>query len=251
MTDKIESGVEYVMSKPEPNLSRRDRKNSRKRSDKILNSLIALVAALIVIVASMIFWGNDDKNEADGDKDKIVDTENDAEKENDLELDNDSATSDKGNEPDTDEANDSGNMDEPAQNQNERSDQEGSNEGNTPDDSGIETIERTEEDVVAETIVNTTWQAIGTEQIGEHISSYDGKSIDWIEKKKAIAYAIGYPVDSLNYKKVKNGGSPQKSIGIVDVKGSAEKYRVYIEWIDGQGWKPVKVDILTTLDFDY
>ena len=84
-----------------------------------------------------------------------------------------------------------------------------------------------------------------------HISSYDGKSIDWIEKQKAIAYATGNSVDSLVFWKVKNGGSPEKSIGIVESKETSEKYRVYIEWVNGEGWQPVKVDVLNTLDFAY
>ncbi len=29
------------------------------------------------------------------------------------------------------------------------------------------------------------------------------------------------------------------------------KYRVYLEWVDEKGWKPVKMDILNTLDFEY
>lgn len=213
MTDKIESGVEYGMSKPELNFSRRERKNNRKRKDRILNSLIGLVVVLIIIVASMIFWGNGDKNQVDGEK--IVDTEKETDQEDGLNLEDDSETPNKDNETDVGEQ-----VDKPEQNQNQTPapNQENSTDQSKPDDSGIEKIERTNEDVVSETIVNSTWKAIGTEQVGEHVSSYDGESIDWIEKKKAIAYATGHSVDSLNYWKVKNGGSPQKSIGIVSVK---------------------------------
>ena len=33
----------------------------------------------------------------------------------------------------------------------------------------------------------TNWN----EQTGEHVSLYDGESVDWDEKKQAIAYATG------------------------------------------------------------
>ena len=123
------------------------------------------------------------------------------------------------------------------------------------DDSTTDTIVVTEptsdKEFVSETIVDSAWQPIATEQSGEHISSYDGESVDWNEKKKAIAYAIGQPEDELIFWKVKNGGNPQKSIGIIESKSDSSKYRVYIEWINNEGWKPVKKDVLTSLDFDY
>ncbi len=105
--------------------------------------------------------------------------------------------------------------------------------------------------IIAETITNASWQPIGTTQTGEHASQYDRASVDWAEKQQALAYATGLSQDSMIFWKIKNGGGPQKSVGIVSSKNKAEKYRVYLEWVDGQGWKPVKMDVLNTLDFDY
>ncbi|MBO1912120.1 YrrS family protein, partial [Microvirga sp. 3-52] len=99
--------------------------------------------------------------------------------------------------------------------------------------------------------IKTGWEPIGTKQTGEHVSLYDGKSVDWQEKISAISYATDLAEDALIIWKIKNGGSPQKSIGIVSTKDKVEKYRVYLEWIDEKGWKPVKMDVLNTLDFDY
>ncbi len=62
---------------------------------------------------------------------------------------------------------------------------------------------------------------------------------------------LDLPEDALIIWKIKNGGSPQKSIGIVSTKDKVEKYRVYLEWVDEKGWKPVKMDVLNTLDFNY
>ena len=57
------------MNKGEPNFSRRSRKKDRNRMNNILNISIAVVLLLIIITATMIFRGNDDKKQADEDKD--------------------------------------------------------------------------------------------------------------------------------------------------------------------------------------
>src|SRR5699024_3718415 len=93
-------------------------------------------------------------------------------------------------------------------------------------------------------IVNPDWKPVGTKQTGEHVSKYDGQSDDWNEKKKAISYATGLSEDQLYFDRIQNGGSPQKSEGIVRSKDNSKKYKVYLEWVDGQGWKPVKMDVL-------
>jgi hypothetical protein len=47
-----------------------------------------------------------------------------------------------------------------------------------------------------------------------------------------------------------NNGNPNSSIGTVSTKDKQQTYRVYIEWIDGQGWKPTKVEKLVENDKD-
>lgn len=245
------------MNDKQPNFSRRERKKGRSRMNTILNASIAVIFLLIVITASVIFWGNDDKKQTA--EDNIIEANKKDDLEKDLELADDSDATEKDNES-SEDATDSGgtieNNDGQPETDSESTDGAVSDDA-TPSDKDVTenpediTIKASEEDVVSETRVNSAWQPIPTEQTGEHVSSYDDTSIDWTEKKEAIAYATGHPVDSLIYWKVKNGGSPQKSIGIVESIGSSEKYRVYLEWVDGQGWKPVKMDVLNTLDFDY
>ncbi|MFD0943522.1 YrrS family protein [Savagea faecisuis] len=111
--------------------------------------------------------------------------------------------------------------------------------------------EQDEDSIVIETIVDTSWEPIGTKQTGYHESKYDGKSIDWHEKREAIAYATLFDVDDLIFWKIKNGGDEQRSIGIVSTFDEKHKYRVYLQWEDGKGWKPTKLEVLRTLDFEY
>ena len=93
-------------------------------------------------------------------------------------------------------------------------------------------------------VVNPNWKPVGTKQTGEHVSKYDGNSTDWNEKKKAISYATGMSEDELYFDRIQNGGSTTTSEGIVRSKDNSKKYKVYIEWVDGEGWKPVKMDVL-------
>ena len=45
-----------------------------------------------------------------------------------------------------------------------------------------------------------------------------------------------------------NGGSPSTAVGTVSAKNDSKSYRVNLEWVDGSGWKPVKVQELVTND---
>ena len=74
---------------------------------------------------------------------------------------------------------------------------------------------------------------------------------DWNEKINAISYATGLSQDNMYVMMIKNGGGPQKSIGVVQSKDKSQKYRVHLEFKDGEGWKPVKMDVLKTLEGAY
>jgi Domain of unknown function (DUF1510) len=227
------------MNKPDNNYSRLNRKRGRNRSDKILNILIAVVVLAIIITASIIFLGGEDKDKADQ---KLPETNE--------ENNNDDLTND---ETDGADNNDSAseNDDESTENSDESGTDDETDETDVEEDPGVVKYESSEDAVVDETIIQTGWEPIGTTQTGEHVSLYDGKSADWKEKIAAISYATNLPEDALIIWKIKNGGTPQKSIGIVSTKDKVEKYRVYLEWVDEKGWKPVKMDVLNTLDFNY
>ena len=100
--------------------------------------------------------------------------------------------------------------------------------------------------VVKETII-TDWHGNQLEQRKQVIMyrCMIKNLSDWNEKTMHISYAINLTEDDIIIWKIKNGGSPQKSIGIVSSKDKVEKYRVYLEWVDEKGWKPVKMDVLT------
>lgn len=231
------------MTEREPDFSRVERKKGRNRN-KVLNSLIAIVVVLIIIATGVIFSGNKGDNEpsdiedtANGSpaNDNVAEDVKDDDKDNGIEDSNpttEEETSEPANTIETDKADET-------------------TTGDDSDEPGSVTSVPSDDPIIDETIINTAWEPVGTTQTGEHVSQYDGTSVDWNEKKQALAYATGLPQDSMIFLKIKNGGGPQKSIGIVSSRDSTQKYRVYLEWVDGKGWKPVKMDKLTTLDFNY
>src|SRR5690606_22960382 len=53
---------------------------------------------------------------------------------------------------------------------------------------GTITREDSSDPVVEETVINTSWEPVGTKQTGKHVSVYDKGSVDWNEKINAISY---------------------------------------------------------------
>lgn len=228
------------MAQEEPNFSRTRRKKRRNRSNRILNLLIGIVVLLIIVVAtSIILQGGEDQADEGAVADRTETEEN-------LNTEKQAPAGNTADEHD-EEGNDLQLENDPEIG-NEENRQSEEDDTHSP---GTVTIVPSEDAVIAETVIDTSWQPIGTTQTGEHVSLYDGKSVDWKEKEKALAYATGLQYDSMIFWKIKNGGGPQQSVGIVSSRDKEEKYRVYLEWVDGKGWKPVKMDVLTTLDFDY
>lgn len=233
------------MTEREPDFSRIGRKRNRNRTNKLLNLLIGAVVVSIIIVAITLFAGGKTDEDA---IDKNVDSSignDDSTTEDNKETDSTNSPTENLSDADTNtngtDASDASNeTTSESKKEDEKADVEQSSAGLTAVPS--------DDSTVSQSIIDDTWKPVGTSQTGEHVSLYDGKSVDWNEKKQALAYATGLPADSMIFWKIKNGGGPQKSIGIVSSRDSKEKYRVYLEWVDGEGWKPVKKDILTTLE---
>ena len=75
--------------------------------------------------------------------------------------------------------------------------------------------------------------------------------MDWQEKIKALSYASGLAEDNMIIWQIGNGGGPQKSIGVVSSNDKVEKYRIWLQWVEGEGWKPEKMETLKTLEGAY
>ncbi len=99
-------------------------------------------------------------------------------------------------------------------------------------------------------VITKDWKPIGTEQTGDHVNSYSSTSVDWQEKRKAFSEATDIPVEDTSLWFVEQGADPAtQAIGTLSTKETPDKaYRVYITWVDGEGWQPTKVEELKTND---
>ncbi len=90
------------------------------------------------------------------------------------------------------------------------------------------------------------WEPVGTEQTGEFNHDFEKGTTNWNEMERALRYATGLD-DNMIVWWIKNGGSPTTAIGYVsapDEQGTP--YEVKIEFIEGEGWKPLEKEKLAS-----
>ncbi|AZV44496.1 YrrS family protein [Peribacillus asahii] len=210
--------------------SRLGRHDKKRKINKFYNIAITIVSLLIVIVAITIFTNND-VDPVSKEQEKTTP------KEEVKEPTPESEPEDKGKD-ETEEA-----VTEEAEEESESESEEEQTDGVK-----LEQIEGSGDANVLNTYTSEDWQPIGTEQTGSHTTSFEKGSKDWNEMTKAIAYGAGLDEGSMRLWWLKNGGSPTTAIGTVSEGDNPQAYRVYIEWVDGAGWKPVKVEELKEND---
>ncbi|WP_242319618.1 DUF1510 family protein [Bacillus cereus group sp. BfR-BA-01349] len=90
---------------------------------------------------------------------------------------------------------------------------------------------------------NPSWKPIGTEQGAKPEMKFKEGKVDWSEMKKAISYAVDVPESQLIFDFIGNNGN-NKAYGNVRDKQNNKKYKVNIDWVENQGWKPVSVQVV-------
>ncbi|MGE7605439.1 YrrS family protein [Peribacillus frigoritolerans] len=231
--------------------SRFNQRDQKRKVNKIYNIAITIVSILIVIVAVSIFLSDDDtetkkattepKQVAETEKGKVVDKPSAKEEETDSEKE--------------DAVGDSEATEEDAEKEDSKATEEDAEEKAEDDadpektgDAELVEVEGSGDGNVASTYTSESWKPVGTEQSGEHTTSFEKGSVDWNEMSKAIASGAGIDEGNMKLWWLQNGGSPTTAIGTVSEGDDPKTFRVYIEWVDGSGWKPVKVEELKTND---
>lgn len=232
--------------------SRSNRQKKPRKTNTILNGLIGLVVLLIVLTGGIIFLGEDKQDVAD---EKNEATNDNTDETIDSDIDNNSDETEDAGEGLTTEEIEPITEDKEETQEDGTSDEEGSTDEESGEDSttpgGTVTSTPSEDPLISETIVNTAWKPIGTTQTGDHVSVYQKGHVDWQEKIKALSYASGLAEDNMIIWQIGNGGGPQKSIGVVSSNDKVEKYRIWLQWVEGEGWKPEKMETLKTLEGAY
>ncbi|MBN8191053.1 YrrS family protein [Bacillus sp. NTK074B] len=227
-------------------------KRSKKNTNKILNIMIAVVLLLIVVVGGTIVFGGGGDEKATTDAPKNSETKDAKSATSSKEKqDSDKSVSMEENSDAEDKANEEQKDDDKKKEDEQK--QDGSSDENKEsvalDDSKMK-VEKGDGPNVEKTMVHPDWKPVGTKQSGEHASSYEPGSADWQEKIKAVSYATGIPESNMTVWYIEGNGGPQKSMATVTTKDTKTPYRVYLQWVDGKGWQPTKVQELKENDKD-
>jgi cytoskeletal protein RodZ len=199
-------------------------RSKRRKTNFILNGLIAIVLLLIIIVSVSIFSNNDAGDEKEIQK-KTVENKV-SQNDNNSEVKKDTAKEKATEKPKQSKSS----KDEETTKKEQESDAAVVTEGGG--------------DNVQKTIVDPTWDPIGTTQPGPN----SNQDVDWNERVKALAYAIGTDESNMTVWYLSRNGQ-NAAIGTVTAKDNpGQAYRVYLEWKDSGGWAPVKVEELIEND---
>lgn len=216
------------MSKGQESLTRSenkryDHRKQKNKVDKILNILIAVVSILIILNVVTIF--NDDDHEKEQ-ADEAVEKPNIENKAGKEDAKSDAAQSEK-NVVSAEEI---------------ESTEPGSEDGTNADNKIF--TEESNDPMVDEIIINPDWRVNPTKQVGEHVSAYEKGHPDYEEKLETFRQAVQLEENNIIFWSVKNNGGPDHSVAVVSTADKTENYRIYIEWLQNEGWKPVKVEKL-------
>lgn len=193
--------------------SRFAKRSKQRKVNRVLNTFIAIVFALILFFGWKWLFANDRPVKETNTSPQSVEVET--------------------NEPPNDE--------QPSETETEINEQQSN-------DTVEETVVDDPNSNVIREIVNPSWQPIGTTQSEPHVTQYDKNSVDWKEMLDAISYATGISSSDLIVWFIGNGGSPNHAVATVSKKDKTEHYKVFIEWVTNEGWKPTKVQQLKEIE---
>lgn len=205
--------------------SRVNKYDKRRKNTKSLTIFTILGSVLLVVfIALLIFDGGNNKDVADQSEtnqsasESGGDANGDKQPENNSEGESDNKSSDS---------------DEKKKNEDEVEKQE---------------VEPSDDNVVKAYTGN--WEPVGTEQTGSHSINYDEGSKDRIEMSKAVSTATDLNSDSLTMWWIARNGDQKVEVTASNANES-KTYRVYLTWIENEGWKPTKVEELKKNDQKY
>ncbi|MEK4426347.1 YrrS family protein [Solibacillus sp. FSL K6-1523] len=195
------------------------------KMDKMLNYLIAVVAILIVVTLGWLI-------SRDGEPSDQAEQQQQVDKPSDEEV----AQGDDGKEQST----------KPIDEQDKDDEEQAvdSEQGDEPTDT---VVTPSTDPNVKEVHTNASWLAYPTEQTGEHVSTFEKGHIDYEEKLKAIFSVLDIEQQNSIVWRVGNNGNAQSAIATVHSKDKEKIYRVSIEWVDNEGWKPIQYEVLNSL----
>ena len=97
--------------------------------------------------------------------------------------------------------------------------------------------------------VNTKWTPYPTAQTGTHESVFDKDHIDYQEKVKLIYRDTEFTENDSIIWSIKNASGD--AVAVFSTLTQSEVYRLTMTWIDGQGWQTTLIEQLKSLEGAY
>ncbi|SDZ86371.1 cell envelope-related function transcriptional attenuator common domain-containing protein [Thalassobacillus cyri] len=92
-------------------------------------------------------------------------------------------------------------------------------------------------------VITKNWSVVPTQQENHTIITFEKGTLDWEEMTTAVAKGTGLANSDMILWWAEGQGT-DRAIATVTNKAQTENYRVYVSWVDGAGYKPVKVEVL-------
>ncbi|SDN00377.1 YrrS family protein [Sediminibacillus halophilus] len=219
--------------------SRVNRFEKRRKGTKAITFLLIAGGILIlVLIGFFLFGGGDEDNATNNNENQEVSPEKEqdsaAEVGEDDKNENED-TADGANQPDS-----------------ETSEEEETepNENDTGQEAEKETVDSSGDSNVKEAYT-ADWKPVGTKQQGTHQTTFEEGTQDWEEMMEAIELATDLPSSNRVVWWVERGSADQQVIATVSDSDETETYRTYLTWVENEGWKPTKVEVLKENDQKY
>ncbi|GGA69032.1 YrrS family protein [Ornithinibacillus halotolerans] len=212
--------------------SRVNKFEKRRKNTKLISILMVAATILVLLLIGLWLFGPDDQADDSTNNSSQVDNANNSENTSEDNGEDPASTNDESS-----QSNDGENSSENEDNQSSENVDE-QNEEDTPVNSEDENVIST---------INDNWEPVGTEQEGPHSINFTEDSQDRIEMEKAVLHATGLAEDDMIPWWLERGGD-QQVIATVSNRAETAIYRVYLSWIDNQGWQPTLVEILEEND---
>lgn len=204
-------------------LSRLNRHEKRRKNTKKLLILLIVGGLLVLfLLGFLIFGGSGHEEEANtaesGNQDVEIEETEEENEDEDVEV----------KEKEDEEENDADSEDESDEDELEKENAE-------PSDDNVRDA------------YTGNWEPVGTEQEGEHTTQFDKESKDWKEMERAASIAADLDQSNMITWYIEGAGEEQ-TIATVSDEDDKNTYRVFLTWVDGEGWQPTKVEILKEND---
>ncbi|WP_208560164.1 YrrS family protein [Marinilactibacillus kalidii] len=213
--------------------TRADKKDQPKsRFDKYYYIIVAVLLIILLVIMAYIFFlpRNERSNLSESTQPK---TEIPAENKNETEETNQNEA-DNAAEETQDDSEDTTDSEEPTEDESETT----------------ELAEVESDDPLVEEAYTGNWSPVGTSQTGEHTTDFSDGSQDRSEINEAVRSVTGLSSGNMTEWWVGGNGPSQVEVTVSNNEQS-EVYRVYLQFVEDEGWQPTKVEELSSVPSQY